>query len=376
MTILTNPFTTSGYISPEYFCDRENETNKLLSEIENGNNVALISTRRMGKTGLIQHCFQDPLIQKKYNTFFIDIYATKSLRDFVFSLSKAILESLKPTGRKTIEKFWNTLKSIQAGISFDISGTPSFDLQLGDIRTETITLDEIFKYLSMADKPCIVAIDEFQQISGYAEKNIEALLRTYVQHTNNARFIFSGSQRHLMGNIFFSPSRPFYQSVSPIYLNSIDLDKYIEFAKYHFKKGEKDIASALIESIYNQFDGTTWYMQKILNILYGITPLYKKADESLLPIAINNVLDSYKYIYSEMLFRVPEKQKELLIALAREGKAQAITSGDFVQKYKLKSPSSVQAALKGLLEKDFVTHEQGTYQIYDKFFGLWLNNNF
>lgn len=376
MTILTNPFTTSGYVSAEYFCDREDETNQLLSEIKNGNNVALISTRRMGKTGLIQHCFQDPLIQKKYNTFFVDIYATKSLRDFVFSLSKTILENLKPTGKKAIEKFWNTLKSIQAGINFDIGGNPSFNLQLGDIHAETVTLDEIFKYLSMADKPCIIAIDEFQQISSYAEKNIEALLRTHVQHTNNARFIFAGSQRHLMGNIFFSPSRPFYQSVSSIYLNSIDLYKYIEFATYHFKKGEKDINPDLIELIYNQFDGTTWYMQKILNVLYGITPRYKKADKSMLPIAIDNILDSYKYIYSEMLFRIPEKQKELMIALAKESKAQAITSGEFVQKYKLKSPSSVQAALKGLLEKDFVTHEQGIYQIYDKFFRLWLTNNF
>lgn len=376
MTLLTNPFTTSGYVSAEYFCDREDETNQLLSEIENGNNVALISTRRMGKTGLIQHCFQDPLIQKRYNTFFVDIYATKSLRDFVYSLSKTILESLKPTGKKAIEKFWNTLKSIQAGINFDISGTPSFNLQLGDIHTEMVTLDEIFKYLSMADKPCIIAIDEFQQISGYAEKNIEALLRTHVQHTNNARFIFAGSQRHLMGNIFFSPSRPFYQSVSSIYLNSIDLNKYIEFATYHFKEGDKDINPALIESIYNQFDGTTWYMQKILNVLYGITPRNKIADNNLLPVAINNILDSYKYIYSEMLFRIPEKQKELIIALAKEGKARAVTSGEFVRKYRLKSTSSVQAALKGLLEKDFVTHEQGIYQIYDKFFRLWLTNHF
>lgn len=96
----------------------------------------------------------------------------------------------------------------------------------------------------------------------------------------------------------------------------------------------------------------------------------------MLPIAIDNILDSYKYIYSEMLFRIPEKQKELMIALAKKSKAQAITSGEFVQKYKLKSPSSVLAALKGLLEKDFVTHEQGIYQIYDKFFRLSILNNF
>ena len=91
MVINKNPFVTSGYISPEFFCDREEESERLIQEIS-GNNLALISTRRMGKTGLIQHCFQQDGIVHDYYTFFVDIYATKSLRDFVFSLSKVIFE--------------------------------------------------------------------------------------------------------------------------------------------------------------------------------------------------------------------------------------------------------------------------------------------
>ena len=103
----------------------------------------------------------------------MDIYAIAALRDFVFLLSKVILEGLKPRGKRTLQRFRNTLKSIQAG-------NPSFHLQLGDIKSEEITLDEIFRYLNEAGKPCIVAIDEFQQIAGYPEKNAEALLRTYI----------------------------------------------------------------------------------------------------------------------------------------------------------------------------------------------------
>ena len=55
MKPLKNPFITSGYESAEYFCDREQESENLIREVTNGNNLALISTRRMGKTGLIQH---------------------------------------------------------------------------------------------------------------------------------------------------------------------------------------------------------------------------------------------------------------------------------------------------------------------------------
>jgi AAA+ ATPase superfamily predicted ATPase len=363
-------------LSAEYFCDREHEKENMIREVTNGNNLAIISTRRMGKTGLIKHCFSDKQITKDYYTFFVDIYATKSLRDFVFSLSKVILEELKPFGKRAIERFWNNVKSLQTDITFDAYGNPSFNVGLGNIRSSEITLDEIFRYLNNADKPCIVAIDEFQQIAKYPEENIEAVLRTYVQQCVNARFIFAGSQRHTMGNMFLSASRPFYQSVSMMYLESIPLEKYVDFAKKHFEKNKKKITPETIGVIYQTFEGITWYLQKMLNVLFSLTPANGTCNESMIAEALSDVINSYKFTYSEILFRMPEKQKELLIAITKAGKATAVTSGDFVQKYGLTSSSSVQSALRGLLEKDFITQEYGEYQIYDRFFGVWLRENF
>lgn len=305
----------------------------------------------------------------------MDIYATKSLRDFVYSLSRVILDGLKPAGRKALETFWNSVKSLQAGISFDPAGNPSFNLQLGDIHAEETTLDEIFHYLEKANRRVLVAIDEFQQIASYPEKNVEALLRTHVQHCTNARFVFAGSQRHVMGNMFTSASRPFYQSVSMMYLESIDLQKYISFASKHFRDGGKDIEPETIRQIYRRFDGITWYIQKMLNTFYNLTPAGGCCTAEMISEALSGILDSYKYTFQEILFRLPERQKELLIAIAKEGEAHRVTSGDFVKRYSLPSSSSVQSALRGLLEKDFITQEQGIYRIYDRFFGIWLQNN-
>lgn len=372
MQKINNPFITSGYLSKEYFCDRKTESAILLKELLNGNNIALISTRRMGKTGLIQHCFADKAISYDHYTFFIDIYSTKSLREFVFALSKVILNGLKPHGRKALEKFWNSLKSLQTGISFDLDGSPSFNVQLGDIATTEQTLDEIFLYLEQADKPCIVAIDEFQQITSYPEQNIEAILRTHVQHCTNTKFIFAGSQRHTMGNIFLGASRPFYQSVSMMHLESIPLGAYTKFAQHHFAQYEKTITPDVVETIYTMFEGITWYMQKTLNVLFSQTNSNEICTVDMINPAIESVLDTLDYTYSEILFRLPEKQKELLIAITQEGKASELTSGDFVRRYHLNSPSSVQSALRGLLEKDFITYEQGNYCTYDRFFALWL----
>lgn len=374
--MLRNPFITSGYVSADYFCDRRQESERLVREVVNGNNLALVSTRRMGKTGLIRHCFQFPEIRENYYTFFIDIYDSRSLRDLVFALSREILEQLKPAGKKVLQGFWECVKSLQAGISFDVNGMPSFNWGLGDIQSPATTLNEIFRYLERADKPCLVAIDEFQQITGYAEENVEATLRTYVQHCNNARFIFAGSQRHVMGNMFLTASRPFYQSVSMMHLDSIPLEEYILFAQKHFRQAGKEVEAEAVAAIYEKFEGITWYVQKVLNALYDMTPEKGVCKVEVVPDAIRQIVDSFRYTYSEILFRLPEKQKELLIAVTKEGKARAVTSGAFIKKYKLASASSVQAALKGLLEKDFVTQEMGVCQIYDRFLGIWLRENY
>ena len=371
-----NPFITNGYLSNNYFCGRKTEKETLIRELTNGNNVALISTRRMGKTGLIMNCFESASIQKKYYTFFVDIYSTASMRDFVFLLSKAIIENLKPFGKRALQRFLECVKSIHAGLSFDITGTPKLTMGLGDIRSAEATLDEIFEYLNGADKPCIVAIDEFQQIANYPEKNVESLLRTYLQRSKNAHFIFAGSQQHFMGSMFLSPARPFYQSVSIIHLDAIPLDEYSSFAIDLFKKGRKELLPETVESIYNKFDGITWYLQKILHQLYNTTPNGEQCTENLVEPAVSAIIDSFKYPYSEILYRTPLKQKELLIAIAKEGAAESLTSSDFIRKHSLSSSSSVQAALKALLEKDFVTRDEGIYRVYDRFFAIWLKENY
>lgn len=104
MQTVRNPFIVSGYVADDYFCDREVETVELIKAITNGRNMVIVSPRRMGKTGLIEHCFHQKEIVRKYHTFFVDIYATGSLKELVFILGKHIFDTLKPKGRKFIER--------------------------------------------------------------------------------------------------------------------------------------------------------------------------------------------------------------------------------------------------------------------------------
>ena len=373
---MKNPFITNGYAGSEYFCDREKETELLTDLLTNEHNVALISPRRIGKTDLLHHCFEQQRVKDNYHTFIIDIYATNSVRDFVNVFGKAIMDELRPKGKQVWEQFLQILQSLRPEISFDINGMPVWSVRIGAIENPMITLDEIFQYLNRASKPCIVAIDEFQQITRYdKEQNMEALLRTYVQSTTNAHFVFSGSQRHLMGAMFTSPARPFYQSVTIMNLPLIALEKYIAFAKHHFAENSKSLDEKVVIRLYEQFEGVTSYLQRILNVMYMQTAVGEVCGEEMIEPTLNTLLDISNDTYLALIYQMPQKQKDVLLAIAKEGKAKNVTSGKFIRSHHLPSASSVRSGINGLLEKDFITDENGTYQVYDKFFELWIKRD-
>lgn len=367
--MIDNPFITYGYESPEYFCDRKSETAELTTLLTNGNHTALISPRRMGKTGLIHHCFARQDIQDKYYTFLIDIYATKNMQDMVYRMGQAIVNRLKPRGQTAIDGFLRFVTSLRTGISFDGQGNASWNVGLGDIKSPDFTLEEIFNYLKAADRRCIVAIDEFQAIADYPERNVEELMRTYVQQCRNAVFLFSGSQKSLMSEMFSSPARPFYQSVSLMFLKPVALIEYEIFARNHFERVGKKIADGVVKAIYDRFDGTTWYLQKVLNQLFATKDSVKIDD---VENAVRQIINQNEEAYKDILYQLTARQRDLLIAVSREGKASHITSMDFIKRHHLVSASSVQKSAQSLMEKQLLTQGQGIYEVYDKFMGEWL----
>ena len=370
---MNNPFVTNGYAGERYFCDRVEETRRLMDLLTNGNNVALISPRRLGKTDLIRHCFNQPEIKKHYYTFLIDIYATSSMQDFVNALGRSIIDALKPFGKKVLQHFVDVVASLRPDISFDVFGQPSLGVSMGSIDSPETSLEEIFRFLEKADRPCLVAIDEFQQIASYSGKtNVEALLRTYIQRCRNANFIFSGSQHHLMDKMFTSPSRPFYQSVTVMNLQPLALDVYRDFAVGLFSDGNKSLMPEVVDKVYHDFNGVTSYMQRLMNVMYMRTPQGDICMPDMIGEAIDYTLMMAADTYEALLRQMPEKQRNVFIAIVAEGEVENVTSGAFARKYRLPSASSVNSAVKGLLTKDFITLGKNGYEAYDKLFAKWV----
>ena len=372
--VVANPFVVGRYLSDRFFCDRYDETEFLRKQMENGRHVALISPRRLGKSGLIHHFFNQPDINDAYHVFFVDIYATSSLAEFVYALGKEIYEKLKPSTTVWKDKFFQIVSSLRVGFKLDpMTGMPGLDLGLGDIQSPQTTLDEIFDYLNLSDKPCIVAIDEFQQIQEYAEKNVEALLRTKIQQCRTTQFIFAGSKRHIMSNMFNSPAKPFYQSAISMGLEAIPVETYSDFAAHLFEEYGKSIDREIIHAVWHAYDGCTWFVQMMMNELFALTPPAGHCQIGMLAEARQNVIMSQEASFKDLLANIPPKQKIVLQAIAKEGIAKNITSAKFIKAYNLNSASSVQAAVKLLLKNGILTQsDDGTYRIYDYFFSEWL----
>lgn len=379
--MMDNPFYITGIIPEPYFCDREKETSWMVRTLGNKAHILLTSPRRMGKTQLIRHVFEQPSIKDSYYTFYTDIFPTTSLHELVLFLSKEIYAVLVPKGKAVLNKFLAGLHSLAGSFGYDpVSNTPTFNIKLGDIHSPELTLEEIFHYLEQADKPCIFAIDEFQQIANYPEKNMEAMLRTHIQKMNNCLFIYAGSNRHVLENMFNSTAKPFYNSAEQIYLDSISKDIYTAFAEEQFAKAARSITSEAVSFAYDLFEGHTYYVHNLLHNTFAYIDSEKTIDEADINKVLSDLLEEKGHSFASVMNQLNYQQKETLVAIAKEGKASGVTSVAFVKKHALKSPSSVQYALSTLLEKQLLTYQNDgrskLYSVSDRFLEMWIRRSY
>ena len=277
MATLNNPFVVYGYKGAEYFCDRQKETEKMISTLHNERNITLVAPRRMGKTGLIHHVFHQ--MEEQYEgvkCFYLDIFATKNLEQMVQLMASEIIGKLdlKPSeGRESMKR--------------------------------------IFEYLKQSGKRCYIAIDEFQQILSYPEDGVEAMIRSYIQFLPNVYFVFSGSQQHMMQEMFLSANRPFFQSSLVLSLPCIEEPVYREFANRLLSSQHRLINESTFSYIYQQSDCVTWYVQAILHGIYEHES--SEITKSLVDEVIQELIEEQAMAYQNYCAWLTENQQMLLL---------------------------------------------------------------
>ena len=365
-----NPFIISGYSGAEYFCNRELETEKLISAVKNQRNITLFSLRRMGKTGLIWHVFHSLKNKKAISPIYVDIMPTLNISDFTVSFAKAILTALanKPG---LLKRILTTLTSLRPTLSYDpISGSPEISVKVDRQTDIEHSLESIFHLLASENQQFVIALDEFQQITLYPEKEVEALLRSHIQKLNNVTFVFSGSRKHILAEIFSIPNRPFFNSTEKMEISTIDPEGYKAFIETHFKKNNVKIQTNALDEIEKCTGLHTFYVQFLSNRLYGSR--LKRIEKQDVENMYKQIIAENEPIYANYLNILTPLQFRLLKALAKDEGYGGITSKDYLMRHNLGAASSVNTASKSLFDKDFIYADKNRYYLTDKFFKGWL----
>ena len=377
MEIDINPFLTMGYVSKNYFCDRENELKVLKKNAKNGINTTLISVRRLGKSALIQRLFDD-LEEENCACIYVDIYACTNLKTLTETLALSIFEKF-PQKKGIGQRFFELLKSLRPVITYDeLNGKPEIHFEFVRTKEYEHTLRNLFQFLDKQKMRIVLAIDEFQQIADYPEKNVEALLRTIIQTLKHTQFIFCGSKKHLMLEIFNSANRPFFSSTQMMGLNEIQSDSYKAFIREKFAERKRHIDEDAIDFILSWTLSHTYYTQVICNGAFATKK--KKVDIKQVKRVCEEQLNLQQVTYIQYRSLLSPIQWQLLVAIAKEGWVTEPQAQIFLQKHKIGAASSVQKALKALLDKEMICSVETTgktaYRVYNVFLMRWLNRTF
>ncbi len=366
------PFPTTGYYGPEYFCDREEESQTLISNVRSGQSTTLAAIRRLGKTALIRHVQQ--ILKPDWIPLYVDILPTEKTDDLLKYLATAIIQTIPEKSRQG-GKIWNLIKSLRPTISYDAySGMPnlSFSLRPEESRQP---VQELLALMEQGDKPVLLAIDEFQQILSYPESNVDAWLRKSVQELKNVVFIFSGSQQHLMNDLFTNPSRPFFRSTLFLQLDKIPTATYAGFISKQFQENGRKIPDESVNEMLEWTDVHTYYVQLLCNRVYANIPGNVQKDAWKAEAA--KLLKEQEYVFFGYREVLTQPQWHLLKSVALEGKVYAPTSKDFIARHQLGSPATVLRSIDSLLRKELLYKhfdKQGKtyYGVYDILFRRWI----
>jgi hypothetical protein len=378
MNLSGNPFSIKEYKGKNYFCDREAELEKILTNIKNGIDTTLVSPRRMGKTGLIYRLFEQINETGDIETIYVDIYPARSLSDFVKLLAEAIL--LKFPEKTSIGKqFIEFIKGFKPLIGYDVlTGEPQIQISYQSDQEKEYTLQGLFRFLNVLDTKIILAIDELQQITDFPEKNIEALLRTCTQQLENIRFIFCGSRKSIMIDLFSNAKRPFYASTQYLILDKIDLASYKTFITGKFIENDILLENDALDYILSWTRQHTFYTQSVCNRIYSM-------DEKLVTIqlvkrACKDLLKRNEAVFYQFRQLLTSGQWNFLIAVAKEGEVIQLTAQKFIASYEIGTPANARRISRSLIDKELIletANKKGSkYQVYDVFLSRWLESEY
>ena len=370
---MLNPFTLKEVPFDGAFCNRENEQRDLAAFAKSAANVLLYSPRRYGKTSLVRR-IQHTLSKDDTLTAYCDLFGVCSTDEIAGKIVKSIF-SITRQNETIFHKAIRFLTSFRPVLSPSADGGVSISVQpaysSSGIELLDETLEALTRFILDAGCPVHIVLDEFQEITEVENSlAIEGVLRSHIQRMA-AAFVFVGSRRRLLLEMFNHRRRPFYQSAVAYELKVLPREELIGFITKRFVMAGKQIDPLLSAEIVDRLECHPYYTQKFCFFLFDRTQ--KKVSRDDLADTFQLVMASEKALFESILRRLTTVQMALLTAIAVEPTAK-LYAAEYMKRHSLKSTGGVQLGLEILAREDLIERPAsgGVWAVVDPLFREWL----
>jgi uncharacterized protein len=374
---MTNPFQYGSVVVGDAFCNRKSELHDLRRAFDNGEKLFVYSERRLGKTSLIRTAL-DRLPKQKFVVAYVDLWPTESEASFATTTAKAISMAAASTSRRMLQTAKGLFSQLIPRISLDEEGKPTISFGTVTPRAPEMELEEVLRapatIAAQGKQKVVVVFDEIQRILDYDSDLVERKLRSIIQHQAEVCYIFLGSRKHLVQQMFLDKSRPLYRSAGHYPLGSIAERHWAEYIRRHFLDADKVIDTPMIHVICALTEGHPFYTQHLCHVIWELTERGSHVTEESIQAALRILLDREGHAYTMLWESLTTNQRRFLRGLALEPRGVKPFSSMFTRRYGLRSASNAQRASERLVERDVVEPDNGSFVIVDRFFRLWIGS--
>jgi hypothetical protein len=377
-----NPFVYGKVARGKSFADRKAEIEELMADIASGQNVIIFSPRRYGKTSLILEVL-DWAKGEGLLTVYLDLFKVTSKEAFIAAYAKEIARLYRGGIRSMLQKVKALLPRLVPKVVMKGEGTEvELEFEFDPRGEKTPLLDDLFEAMaiisSRQDKRAVVVFDEFQEIAGWDEDGqVERQMRSHFQLHQSVSYIFMGSKRHLMQELFQNKNRPFYRFGKHFPLGKIPRDEFTTFIQRRFRETGFKVGREAIDEVLRITEDHPYYTQLLSHILWARHREEKAITKEDVHQGVEEIFLRESHAFYDLWDMLPLKARQLLIALAQEESSEVqLYSNDFLQRHNLGSASSVQRAVARLQEEEILEKVDGEYQYTDVFFKRWIQEEF
>jgi uncharacterized protein len=369
---MENPFIYGRVVTGEDFFGREIQIKRIQGHISAGQNMVIFGERRVGKTSLVVEAIR----RLKMPCLKVDLYEIQSQREMITRAIRGIekLEKESPFFTR-----WMAMgKRVRGRVKQDFEQPgmmPSLSLE-GYFKEPVSSVTDLLDYINdfSAEKPLAVFFDEFQGVLGLDDAiSVLATMRSEIQMHGRTPYIFAGSIRRKMHEIFMEPKHPFYKSAIPIEIGPIAFEEFGPIVKDLFSSGDRRVDLEYLRKLYDMLYGNTGDCQQLCSALWESSSPGTTLDANLLRDALEMVWETEMPSYATIRKALTGQQNHVLQALALTDGREPY-GGRFRQVAGDISPGTVQKAIAKLEDMDIIFQPYDTkdYRFYAPFFKLWL----